>query len=83
MGMCNLSLPNSSKTGPRELLSWLPSRNGSEDARAADILGEDTKQIKLIFNLITTVTKLKYTFKILTKQISNLFLPLLIREWNT
>lgn len=82
MGMCNLSLPNSSNTGLGVILPWLPSRNGNENAHAANILGEDTRQNKLVFNLITTVSKLKYTFKILTKQFLIFFLPLLIREWN-
>lgn len=68
MGMCTCSFLIPPSTGLRTfLLSGLPSRNGDEKADAVDIWGEDTtRQIKLVFNLITTVNKLKHqTWKVL------------------
>lgn len=55
MGICTTPLLTFSNTGMRELFPWLLSRNGNADA--ADIFGDDpTKQIKLVFSFISTVT---------------------------
>lgn len=82
---CTTPLLTFSNTGMWEIFPWLPSRNGNADA--ANIFGDDpTKQIKLVFNFTSTVTKLKHqtwkVLKILIKQFSNLFPPLHMRGHN-
>lgn len=61
MGTCSTHLLAPPKTGLRELLPRLPSRNGNGNADSADMFGHDpTEQIKLVFNLASTVTKQKH-----------------------
>lgn len=50
MGTCITHLLAPPKTGLRELLPWLPSRNGNGNVDSADIFGHDTtKRIKTCF----------------------------------
>lgn len=62
---CTTPLLTFSNPGMWELFPWLPSRNGNADA--ANIFADDpTKQIKLVFNFTSTVTKLEHqTWKLL------------------
>lgn len=71
--ICITPLLTFSNIGMRELFPWLPSRN--DNANAADI-PVTAKQIKLAFNLTSTVTKLMHqTWRLLKNTFKTVFWP--------